>query len=151
MACILKVPPRFEGRKLGGLPEPEYENTQVIQGNTLRIQCAVNSYPTPTITWYKDDEELTEGDFGERLRIHQDGRELELAEVEEGDAGRYTCVARNLAGEAEKITDVEVIGELVAMSMIRTGLIKKYIRIQCRFKSPNSSGPHKSYFGLTTY
>lgn len=78
----------------------------------MRIQCEVNSYPTPLISWYKNDEELTEADFGDRLRMHREGRELEIVEAEEGDAGRYTCIARNLAGEAEKITDVEVIGEL---------------------------------------
>lgn len=112
------MPPRFERHGTDGLAEPEYEKSQVIEGQPLKIQCEVSSYPTPTIVWYKNDEELTESDFGERIRVLRDGRELEIVEVEEGDAGRYTCVARNLAGEAEKITDLEVIGESVSTSSL---------------------------------
>lgn len=45
-------------------------------------------------------------------RISADGTELEIAGATIEDAARYTCFARNLAGETEKNFDVDVHSKL---------------------------------------
>ena len=73
----------------------------------------VNSYPEPQITWYKNGEELRV-DFGDsgKYQMSSDGRELIIANKNIDDTARYTCIARNLAGEAQKNFDVEIHGTL---------------------------------------
>lgn len=44
-------------------------------------------------------------------RISLDGTELEIVGARVGDSDRYTCVARNLAGETKKLYDVDVHGK----------------------------------------
>lgn len=104
-----EVSPRFENTEFGlGV-----ESAQVIRGQPIRIQCQVTSFPPPVITWHKDGIELSEEDFEDRMVLHEDGKELEIRTAEEEDAGRYKCVANNVAGLAEKITDVDVWSELL--------------------------------------
>lgn len=101
------VPPRFDG------PYGEdAEARSVVLNHTTRLQCPVHAIPPPQITWYKNSEELGGDQLGgERVKLLEGGRELEISRAVLEDRARYTCVARNLAGEMEKSYDLEVLGE----------------------------------------
>ena len=43
--------------------------------------------------------------------MSDDGKLLKVSSAQLSDMGTYTCVARNLAGEMEKETDVKVLGQ----------------------------------------
>lgn len=51
-------------------------------------------------------------------RISLDGTELEIVGARVGDTDRYTCVARNLAGETKKIYDVDVHGKFIVCNFV---------------------------------
>ena len=69
----------------------------------------VHAVPSPQITWYKNGDELRlDGD--DKYLLSRDGRELVITAASVDDAARYTCVARNLAGEIEKNFDLVVHG-----------------------------------------
>lgn len=108
-----KGSPRFENDEFG----LDVESAQVIRGQPIRVQCQVTSFPPPMITWHKDGIELSEEDFGDRMVLHEDGKELEIRAAEEEDAGRYKCIANNVAGLAEKMTDVYVWGALLVLAI----------------------------------
>uniref|UniRef100_A0A8C3DQA4 Hemicentin-1 n=1 Tax=Corvus moneduloides TaxID=1196302 RepID=A0A8C3DQA4_CORMO len=86
------VPPNIAGA--GGPQE-----VAVLQNSQVILECRSDAVPPPTISWLKDGE-LLEG--GPRLRILSSGRYLQINNAELGDSARYTCVARNVAGETTR-------------------------------------------------
>uniref|UniRef100_A0A8C3XYG7 Hemicentin-1 n=1 Tax=Catharus ustulatus TaxID=91951 RepID=A0A8C3XYG7_CATUS len=71
----------------------------VLQNSQVILECRSDAVPPPTISWLKNGE-LLEG--GPRLRILSNGRYLQINNAELGDSARYTCVARNVAGETTR-------------------------------------------------
>ncbi|NXY61032.1 HMCN1 protein, partial [Callaeas wilsoni] len=86
------VPPNIAGT--GGPQE-----LTVLQNSQVILECRSDAVPPPTISWLKNGE-LLEG--GPRLRILSGGRYLQINNAELGDSARYTCVARNVAGETAR-------------------------------------------------
>uniref|UniRef100_A0A8C8RRX3 Ig-like domain-containing protein n=1 Tax=Pelusios castaneus TaxID=367368 RepID=A0A8C8RRX3_9SAUR len=78
-------------------PQGWLEKLEVVTGGSVTLSCPASAEPPPEIYWL--------GPSGERLPSMRRGRQraggaLELAGVEPGDAGEYTCVAWNEAGSA---------------------------------------------------
>ncbi|KAL9961353.1 hypothetical protein ACROYT_G030273 [Oculina patagonica] len=68
---------------------------QTVKENQSAVfQCSISGNPKPTVTWLGANSPPLSG----RFKI-QDGR-LEVRHVTLDDAGKYTCVARNLLGTA---------------------------------------------------
>lgn len=75
-----------------------------------------SALPDPQITWYKNGEEiLLDNDNSGKYLMSNDGRELTITNKIVDDSARYTCIARNLAGKAEKSFDVDIHGRLNAI------------------------------------
>ena len=58
--------------------------------------------------------------FSHRHSITREGRVLEVRGAQVSDTGRYSCTARNLAGETEKTTDIAVHGRFSILKYILT-------------------------------
>lgn len=103
------MPPRIIDTDSDGDNSPE--KIEVILNDTALLQCPVSAVPPPQITWFKNGEELTDAQLAEGgLTILNDGKQLRLRSAGVEDTGRYTCVARNLAGETEKNIDLQILG-----------------------------------------
>ena len=67
--------------------------------------------PPPEFTWLKDGVVLSDVD-GDRVTISSNvldrESQLEIASVIPVDSGAYTCIATNPAGEARRVTGVEI-------------------------------------------
>jgi len=81
----------------------------VMSGERARLRCSVHAIPEPQITWYKNGVSQPLDGAGGHL-LSRDGRRLEITAASVDDAARYTCIARNLAGEVEKHIDLSVHG-----------------------------------------
>ncbi|XP_047376655.1 hemicentin-1 isoform X2 [Sciurus carolinensis] len=92
------VPPTI---KSSGLAE-----RVVVKGKPVALQCVANGIPHPSITWLKDDQPVNTAQGN--LRIQSSGRVLQIAKALLEDAGRYTCVATNAAGETQQHTQLHV-------------------------------------------
>ena len=108
---FFSVPPRFieeegSGEDFTTLPE----SPEILQNQSIRLGCPVDAIPPPTITWFRDGRPLRPNDLSENLRIWHGGRELEISGARVEDTATYTCVARNLAGETEKVYHLKVHG-----------------------------------------
>ncbi|XP_067391212.1 hemicentin-1 isoform X2 [Emydura macquarii macquarii] len=76
----------------------------VAVDRSVTLQCEVEGYPVPEITWLKDGQQVTESI---RQRILSTGA-LQMAFVQPGDAGRYTCMAANVAGSSSSSMELIV-------------------------------------------
>lgn len=74
------------------------EDVQAQRGSTAQFQAVIEGNPQPTVTWYKDSVQLVDG---VRLSQQQEGTtySLVLRNVDQQDAGVYTCLAQNAGGQ----------------------------------------------------
>ncbi|XP_022078117.1 neural cell adhesion molecule L1-like protein isoform X2 [Acanthochromis polyacanthus] len=75
----------------------EGEDYSAVEGKGVMMHCKVFSSPPSMISWSKDDS--SESVEGPRFTIHDNGS-LEIYNVEKGDKGQYTCLAKNIEGSS---------------------------------------------------
>ncbi|XP_028301363.1 hemicentin-1 isoform X2 [Gouania willdenowi] len=105
------VPPSIIGQV--ELPE----NVSVVVKNPVALYCEASGIPLPTISWMKDGLPIT---ATSSVLILSGGRSLRLMHAAAGDAGRYTCIVSNSAGEERKNFDLDV---LVLPSIVHEGTL----------------------------
>ncbi|XP_069326391.1 titin isoform X5 [Eulemur rufifrons] len=73
------------------------KNVTVIEGESVTLECHISGYPSPTVTWYREDYQIESSiDF---QIIFQNGiARLMIREAFAEDSGRFTCTAVNEAG-----------------------------------------------------
>ncbi|KAK4820389.1 hypothetical protein QYF61_025563 [Mycteria americana] len=81
------------------------EDVTVILNSPTSLVCEAYSYPPATITWLKDGNPL---ESNRNIRILPGGRTLQILNAQEDNAGRYTCIATNEAGETLKHYEMKV-------------------------------------------
>ncbi|NXJ63832.1 HMCN1 protein, partial [Rostratula benghalensis] len=81
------------------------EDVTVVLNSPMSLVCEAYSYPPATITWLKDGNPL---ESNRNIRILPGGRTLQILSAQEGNAGRYTCIATNEAGETLKHYEMKV-------------------------------------------
>ncbi|KAI7799480.1 hemicentin-1 isoform X1 [Triplophysa rosa] len=94
------------------------ENVSVVVKNPVVLTCEASGMPPPAITWLKDGQPLN---MSSSVRVISGGRGLRLMHAASEDAGRYTCIVSNSAGEERKNFDLNV---LVPPSIINEGTVE---------------------------
>ncbi|MED6274712.1 Hemicentin-1, partial [Characodon lateralis] len=93
------------------------ENVSVVVKNPASLSCEVSGIPLPSISWLKDGRPVKATSL---VRILSGGRSLRLLHTAVEDAGRYTCVVANSAGEERKNFDLDI---LVPPSIVKEGTV----------------------------
>ncbi|NXH90756.1 HMCN1 protein, partial [Edolisoma coerulescens] len=75
------------------------EEVSVLRGGAATLGCVSDGSPVPSMSWLKDGLALR---LGARLSSSRRGMVLQVLRAEPADAGRYTCVASNAAGQSSK-------------------------------------------------
>ncbi|KAL6089773.1 hypothetical protein STEG23_015653, partial [Scotinomys teguina] len=92
--------PQIPGMTASGAPSMQVtiEDVQAQVGDMAQFEAVIEGNPPPTVTWYKDSNQLINSD---RLSQRQDGTtySLVVADVAPHDAGVYTCLAHNAGGQ----------------------------------------------------
>ncbi|RNA22004.1 titin-like [Brachionus plicatilis] len=85
------------------------KNLEVTDGSTVRLDCLAFGRPTPTLTWYFNDQQLAE-DPTHKCLVNEEGvNSLLISPASFPDTGTYKCVARNKVGEASFTVDLKVV------------------------------------------
>ncbi|CAC5368034.1 unnamed protein product [Mytilus coruscus] len=86
------------------------EDTLASLGSSKRFECRVIGYPTPRITWLKDDMNITKSDRY-KFDYSVDGYvTMEIENVTYADVGSYQCLAVNSEGWASTTALLKVKG-----------------------------------------
>ena len=88
------------------LSEPVFEeklkNIEGTEGKEATFTVKLNSSASPTVTWYKDSKDIAGSGRHMLTSIVEDGiYSLVIRNCELNDSGRYTCIAKNDAGESK--------------------------------------------------
>ncbi|XP_071342317.1 hemicentin-1 isoform X2 [Trachinotus anak] len=85
--------------------EDDNDDVTVTKGGDVTLQCAAEGVPRPAVTWLKDGRPIT-GQHG--AKVLNEGRLLQIKDAKVSDTGRYTCIAVNVAGQADSKYDISV-------------------------------------------
>lgn len=82
---------------------------EIEEGKLLRLDCRVSGRPVPDVTWFLN-EQLISNDNTHKVLVNEQGsHSLMIMSVCRSDAGALTCVARNKSGEAKFKLNINVI------------------------------------------
>uniref|UniRef100_A0A8C2UJN2 Hemicentin-1 n=1 Tax=Coturnix japonica TaxID=93934 RepID=A0A8C2UJN2_COTJA len=104
----------------------------VVLHKPVTLQCIANGIPSPSITWLKDGQPVNTA----RGNTRSSGHFLQVAEAQREDAGRYTCVATNAAGEAQQHVQLHVHEpprmEDAGKMLNETVIVNNPVHLECR-------------------
>ncbi|XP_012942941.1 hemicentin-1 [Aplysia californica] len=83
------------------------EQSEVVEGNTVYLTCPASGIPLPKITWFRNEVPIKANTS--KVTLLESGWTLEIRDSNVSDATRYFCRAENLAGDTEKVFDLEVL------------------------------------------
>lgn len=89
----------------------------VRQGDATVIECpflADERFPTST-RWQWNGKSLAEDLLPPNLALSLNARSIHVVRAQQDNAGRYTCTASNVAGEAHFTTLLEVLSKLTLL------------------------------------
>ncbi|KAL0979469.1 hypothetical protein UPYG_G00185480 [Umbra pygmaea] len=82
------------------------EKKEVVLGHPVSLSCESNAIPPPLLSWYREGRKLSSADG---VVLHPGGQVLQIPQIQQEDAGKYTCQAVNEAGEDRMHFDLEVL------------------------------------------
>lgn len=85
------------------------DDVSVTIGSLATLYCDADGLPTPYVTWYQNGLVLDPRDSS-NLVIRDNGKELNVLDSQLLDAGSYSCLATNAAGNASKSFSLTVLG-----------------------------------------
>lgn len=96
------VPPQITG------PREPPAQVSVVQDEEATLECNVTGKPPPRVTWQRDGQPVG---AAPGLRLQNQGQSLHVERAQAAHAGRYSCLAENVAGRAERRFALSVLGE----------------------------------------
>ncbi|XP_042236909.1 Down syndrome cell adhesion molecule-like protein Dscam2 [Homarus americanus] len=100
----------------------------------LLLPCVARGHPTPSVTWYHEDEARGRVDVGNSGRVQVVEGQLVISAARQDDSGHYLCVANNSAGTDSYRVNIQVRERLSASvepSLQRVDLGRP-TRLSCR-------------------
>lgn len=78
----------------------------ILAGSGIRILCPVRGIPRPVVTW-----NIKRKSNSNRMFLDKTQNFVTIPKLVSGDFGEFTCIAKNILGEARASSALNVIGE----------------------------------------
>ena len=89
-------------------------NMEVMEEEGVRLDVFVSGVPAPTVEWFKEKVKLSETDNVVMEKGEKEGQfMLMIRSVGKDDVGMYSCVAKNVAGQATCQGELSALEKLV--------------------------------------
>lgn len=88
--------------------EGEIARPEVIVRRSINLTCPASGIPRPEISWFRANKVIREDSVNYMLL--NDGWTLFIFNASSEDSSRFTCRAKNVAGNNEKAFDLQVLG-----------------------------------------
>jgi len=102
--CLLRcvaVPAGIENSDV--VSEPK-----VMINKSITLSCPATGIPIPEVMWFKEETPITRN--SSKVFILDNGWRLLIDGAEVKHTGRYSCRAKNKAGQTDKFYDLHVLG-----------------------------------------
>lgn len=101
--------------------KPFAEETEVLEGDSVRLECRMGGGPSDDVVWFKDDEPLQEND---RITFETDGdlHAINIEAVEPDDEAEYKCQVTNPKGTVSSVTEL-IVEEAMCLPVFKKGLV----------------------------
>ncbi|VDK44597.1 unnamed protein product [Anisakis simplex] len=76
-------------------------NVSILRGGNVKLRCSARGVPLPVIKWQKDGGNEFPAAVERRLHVKANDDNLYMVNVTLKDAGLYTCLVSNEAGQAQ--------------------------------------------------
>ncbi|KAL1021834.1 hypothetical protein UPYG_G00018640 [Umbra pygmaea] len=86
---------------------PSPEVIRVLYGQSVLLRCSAKGEPAPIIRWFSPTNRAI-ASSSDKYQVQNDGI-LVIQKTQRIDAGNYTCVARNSAGQDIRVSRVDVL------------------------------------------
>lgn len=91
------------------------QNTEVLVGESVTLECSATGQPQPRVTWTKGDHTALPAD--PRINITPSGG-LYIQNVNQADGGQYTCFASNNVDTIHATAYIIVQGKNVTIAIL---------------------------------
>ncbi|XP_023315509.1 uncharacterized protein LOC106652366 isoform X1 [Trichogramma pretiosum] len=126
-------------------------NSTVAEGSRLRLICTTIGMPEPEVYWTKNGDRIRPGGR-EKIKYENGIATLEISPAELEDAGYYTCIAKNLKGQAFTEATVRIYSvyhtlstETTSNHFLREKLNRSNVNTSLQYGSRVRSTPHLPY------
>uniref|UniRef100_A0A9L0TF86 Lactoperoxidase n=2 Tax=Equus TaxID=9789 RepID=A0A9L0TF86_HORSE len=109
------------------------QNTEVLVGESVTLECSATGHPVPRITWTKGDQTPVPED--PRVRVTPSGG-LYIQNVAQEDSGEYACTASNSIGSihATAFIIVQALPQFTVTPQDRAVIEGQTVDFQCEAK-----------------
>lgn len=97
------------------------KNVTVIEGESVTLECHISGYPSPKVTWFREDYQI-ESSIDFQITFQNGIARLMIREAFAEDSGRFTCSAVNEAGTVSTSCYLAVQGWWWLPSLILTSI-----------------------------
>ena len=115
--CLAHTESTVEGEPIAPVFIEPLRTTKVKDGKSVTLSCQVTANPRPILVWYRQSTPIPECEDFDIVHDDEDISSLTIKEVFPEDSGKYTCVAKNIAGVAT--TSAELLVEGMYMDIIQ--------------------------------
>lgn len=91
-----------------------------VHQSDAELTCTVHGYPTPSVMWSKDGENLFQTnriELTQKKHATRTENVLVIRNLTEKDFGKYSCLAKNSLGKMEK-----------AVSLVKTPAVREFVK-----------------------
>lgn len=93
----------------------EFGEEALDEASMATVNCAVTKGDTPlSFSWLFNGQDVVLGDSG--ILVSKSGQRISMLTIESVQsyhAGNYTCMAKNVAGQANHTSELKVIGKVL--------------------------------------